>query len=188
MKVILASASPRRRELLKQINIGFEQIVSNKEENCIFSGNIEEYVTTLAFEKANAVMEDVKEDCIVIGADTVVFMNNQILGKPRDKQDAFNMLKNLQNNKCVVSTGLCIMKREGENIVIEKEASSCEVYLDEMTDTEIEEYIETNEPMDKAGAFAIQGFGARYIKEIKGDYYSVVGLPVNKVYKILRDI
>ena len=188
MDIILASASPRRKELLEQINIKFKIMVSNVDENCVFNGDISEYVKELAFQKANSIKNKVTGNFCIIGSDTVVFFENKILGKPKDKEDAFNMLKKLQNNKCIVSTGLCIIKVEKGNKKIYKDVSTCEVYLDEMTDEEIDEYINTGEPMDKAGAFAIQGIGGRYIKEIKGDYYAVVGLPINKVYKILRKI
>ena len=188
MDIILASASPRRKELLNQINIDFEIMVSDVDENITFDGDVSNYVKKLASLKANDISSKLKKDCIIIGSDTVVAFENEILGKPKDKQDAFNMLKKLQNNKCVVATGLSIIKKEKENIEEFIDASICEVYLDEMTDVEIEEYIFTGEPIDKAGAFAIQGVGGRYIKKIEGDYYAVVGLPINKVYKIISKI
>lgn len=188
MDIILASASPRRKELLEQINIKFETIVSDVDENMSFDGNIDKYVKDLASLKANDIKNKVNKDCIIIGSDTVVVFNNNILGKPKNNQDAFNMLKMLQNNKCIVATGLSIIKKENKNIEEFKESSICEVYIDEMTDEEIKKYILTGEPMDKAGAFAIQGVGGRYINKIDGDYYAVVGLPVNKVYKILNKI
>lgn len=184
MKIILASNSPRRKQLLEQIDIDFEVVISEIDESVVVLEKIEQYVEQLAYLKAKDVYDKLKYDRVVIGADTVVAFNGKILGKPIDEQDAFDMLKTLQGNMCEVLTGLCVLnsKSDIEYITHDK----CRVYIQKMTDNEIWEYIKTGEPMDKAGAFAIQGIGAKYITKISGDYYSVVGLPVNKLYNILK--
>ena len=186
MKIILASNSPRRKDLLSKIGIDFEIIVSNIEE--IEDKNIgaKEYVKSLSYKKAKNVFDRTNGERVVIGSDTVVSFKNKILEKPKNKQDAFKMLKMLQGNVCEVLSGLCVINSKNDNTYITY--NKCKVYLQKMSDIEINEYIETSEPLDKAGAFAIQGFGAKYISKIKGDYYSVVGLPVNKLYNLLKKI
>lgn len=184
MKVILASNSPRRKQLLEQIGIDFEVIVSDVDESKVVSESVDKYVEKLAYMKAKDVYDKLNYDKIVIGSDTVVAFNGEVLGKPINENNAFEMLKMLQGNICEVLTGLCVIssKNNKEYITHDK----CRVYIQNMTDEEIWEYIKTGEPMDKAGAFAIQGIGGRYISKIEGDYYSVVGLPINKLYNILK--
>lgn len=186
MKIILASASPRRKELLSQINIPFEVIVSNVEEKIELGKTIYEKIEQLAYIKAQDVYENTTDDSIIIGADTVVYFNNQILGKPKDEKDAFDMLNNLQGNTCEVISGVCVIMQKNDKKEIYKTHDKCIVKIQQMSEDEIHQYIKTGEPLDKAGAFAIQGIGAKYIESIQGDYYSVVGLPVNKLYNILK--
>ncbi len=210
--VVLASASPRRRELLEQIGIPFQ----------VFVSEVEEKVTTevpylvveqLSLQKAEAVAEklyaekenvDLATPKVVIGADTIVSCDGEILGKPKDAEDAFRMLKKLQGRSHQVYTGVTLIyaynkpgsclqtqseERQTASIRSVKtfyEATAVEFYP--MTDDEIYAYIETGDPMDKAGAYGIQGFCARYIKGITGDYNNVVGLPVGRLYQELQGL
>lgn len=191
-KIILGSASPRRKELLGKIGVGFTVRVSEKEE--VYHSNVpEEIVKELALMKAENVAEDLRaedlENTVVIGADTIVALDQKILGKPKDEEHAFHMLQELQGRTHEVYTGVAVLdfdssgRRETRN-----HAVKTEVYVHEMTETEIRSYIATGEPMDKAGAYGIQGAFAKYIDRINGDYYNVVGLPVSFVYQALKDM
>ena len=181
MKLILASGSPRRKELLATLNMPFEVIVSDFDEKIDTRKPLVEEIKRLSYGKACSVFENNK-DVIVIGADTIVTIENKVLGKPKDKEDAKRMLKELSNNVHTVITGVTIISSEK----CETFASSNKVYFDDLSNEEIEEYIATLEPMDKAGAYAIQGLGSKFIKKIEGDYYAIVGLPINQIYKKLR--
>ncbi len=194
MKIILASASPRRKELLQLLEIPFEIIKSTVEEK-ITKTIPYEVVEELSEQKAMDVFTAVKKEMednntlseafLVIGSDTVVAIDGMILGKPKDEEDAFQMLKRLSGKKHQVYTGVTLIKYDGEkqskNVFHEK----TEVVFQELSDKEILDYIATREPMDKAGSYGIQGFGAKFVKEIHGDYFNVVGLPVSRVYKEL---
>ncbi len=181
MKLILASGSPRRKELLALLNIPFEVVVSNFDEKIDQDKKLEDEIKRLSFGKAKSVFEK-NEDAVVIGADTIVTIDNKVLGKPKDIEDAKRMLTLLSNNVHTVITGVTIISKDKT----ETFASSSKVYFDQLTDDEIKEYILTKEPMDKAGAYAIQGIGSKFIKKIEGDYYSIVGLPINQIYQKLR--
>lgn len=191
-KIILGSASPRRRELMAQIGLEFEVVVSNKEE--YYESTIpEEIVKELALMKAENVTSELEakrqlKDMVIIGADTIVVLDDQILGKPRDEEEAFEMLTNLQGRAHQVFTGTAILSYDetGERLV-QNQASETKVYVHEMNRDEILSYIKSGEPMDKAGAYGIQGAFAAYIDRIEGDYYNVVGLPVSYIYKVLRE-
>lgn len=198
-KIILASASPRRRELLAQIGAEFEVRVSNKEE-IYHSSRPEEIVKELALMKAENVAADLAEemraagagngelrDIVVIGADTVVVLDGQILGKPKDEEDAADMLSRLQGRAHEVYTGTAILDydEQGHQSVV-NQAVRTEVHVHAMEEAEIRRYIATGEPMDKAGAYGIQGRFAAFIDRIEGDYYNVVGLPVSSVYQELK--
>ena len=189
-EIILGSASPRRKELLEQIGIKFNIRVSNKEEH--YSSSLpEDIVKELALMKAENVADDlIKEnanDVVVIGADTVVVHEGRILGKPKDDEDAFNMIRSFAGKKHYVYTGIAIADIIGDKVkVISNEAVKTTVYVNDMTDKEIMEYINTGEHKDKAGAYGIQGRFAAYIDHIDGDYYNVVGLPVSKIYENLK--
>ncbi len=198
-KIILGSASPRRRELLSQIGIGFTVRVSDKEE--VYHSEIpEEIVKELALMKAENVAIELFEeqqappvreetDFVVIGADTVVVLDQKILGKPADEEDAFRMLKSLQGRAHEVFTGVAVLCcKEGKIQTVRSHAVKTEVYVHEMTEDEIRGYIATGEPSDKAGSYGIQGAFAKYIDRIDGDYYNVVGLPVSFVYQTLKEI
>lgn len=181
--LILASQSPRRKELLEKCGYPFSIIVADIDEAIDFSLSLEDAIQTLAYKKAEKVFTDHKED-VVIGSDTIVTINSQILGKPKDKNHAFNMLKSLSGKTHQVITGLAVITKEK----VYKTVSVNDVTFYDLSDEEIYKYIETNEPMDKAGSYAIQGIASRYIKSINGDYYAIMGLPVSKLYHILKDI
>lgn len=177
---ILASGSPRRKELLEQIGLSFTVIPSTKEE--IVNTSIPEIlVTELAFQKAMDIANQAAPGSIIIGADTVVCNENVILGKPKDEEDAISMIEKLQGHCHEVYTGVCIIKKD-ENIplTISKFFESTKVEVVPLTKRQIEEYVSTGEPLDKAGAYAIQGIFAKYINNIYGDYYNVVGFPLSR--------
>ena len=178
MGIILASASPRRREILEKVNIDFEIIVSDADEN-INETRPQVYVSEIARRKALAI--DRKED-IIIAADTAVAIDDKILGKPQDADDAFKMLSLLSGKKHSVYTGVFV--KQGE-----KEVSFCEksdVYFKKIDEAEIKSYIASGEPFGKAGAYAIQGLGALLIEKIEGDYLNIVGLPLSRLYGVLK--
>lgn len=189
-RIILGSASPRRRELLEQIGVEFEVLVSGGEEKYT-STEPAEIVKELALAKAENVAAVVEhlENVVVIGADTIVALDGEILGKPKSEEDAFRMLKHLQGREHQVYTGtaLLIYDESGEKRVI-GHAERTEVFVHEMDDEEICRYIATGEPMDKAGGYGIQGRFAAYIERIEGDYYNVVGLPVAYLYQELKSL
>lgn len=183
-KIILASSSPRRKEILNQVSVKFDIIPSLCDE-VITKSNPSEIVEELASQKAEEVAKKITYDSVIIGADTIVAVNNKILGKPKNKDEAFEMVKMIQNNYHNVYTGVClIIKSENyyKKIVFHEKT---EVSLYQMTDEQIWDYISTDEPMDKAGAYAIQGKFAIYIKAINGDYNTIVGLPISKIYNTL---
>lgn len=186
-KIILASGSPRRRELMQQIGLRFEVITSDAEEKYI-SREPKEIVKELALMKAENVAAEIETlDVIVIGADTVVVRDGRIMGKPRDEAEAFAMLSRLQGREHQVYTGVAILNfdPEGRRILV-NHAVETKVHVHSMDTEEIREYISTGDPMDKAGAYGIQGQFAAYIDRIEGDYYNVVGLPVSWVYQELK--
>lgn len=188
-KIILASASPRRRELLAQAGYEFEIQVSHKEETYT-SATPDEIVKELALLKAKDIAEqnDAK-NMIVIGADTVVAHKGAILGKPQSKDNAFDMIKGFQGDKHQVYTGVAILDydADGKETVV-NHAVRTDVYVNPMTDEEIWNYIESDNVMDKAGSYGIQSGFAVYIEKIEGDYFNVVGLPISYIYEQLKQI
>lgn len=181
MEIILASASPRRSDLLKQVGINFKVEISTVEEKITHTDPIQ-IVKSLSMQKAYDVFCKQDDNVIVIGADTIVVKDNEIMGKPIDKIDAFKKLKKLQNSFHSVYTGVTVYYKNNN---IQKTFSFVEeskVYMHSMTDKQINDYIDTNEPMDKAGAYGIQGICALYIKKIHGDYNNIVGLPISRLY------
>lgn len=182
-KIVLASASPRRRELLAAAGVIFQVCAADSEEK-ITSDQPEEIVRELSMQKAMAVALnfDMEDESIVIGADTIVSYNNEILGKPSDENDAFQTLKMLQGNTHQVYTGVTVLvKHQGkwEDISF---AESTDVSFYPVSEQEIRAYIESGEPMDKAGSYGIQGGFGIYVKEIRGEYTNVVGLPVGRLF------
>ena len=186
-QVILASGSPRRKELLELIGVEFKIITSNKEE-VITSSNPEEVVKELSLMKAEDVAKNVEGPALILGADTVVAYKGNILGKPKDKEDAIRMISSFAGDDHYVYTGVCIIRKEADGSV--KTISFAEgtrVTVYPMTAEEIERYADSKEPMDKAGAYAIQGLFAPYIKGIEGDYYNIVGFPIAGIYQRLKE-
>ena len=183
-KIVLASASPRRKELLEQIGVDFDIIPSTSEELITNSIPID-IVQKLAEQKAQEVYDKLDNPSIVIGADTIVVLNDIIMGKPKNEKDAYNMLKSLQNNVHTVYTGVCVLINEKNDTKKILFSEATEVSMYPMSDEQIYSYINTKEPMDKAGAYAIQGKCAIYIKSISGEYNNVVGLPIARLYNEL---
>lgn len=186
MKVILASGSPRRKELLKAITKDFEVIVSNSDESFQEGLTIEEQSKRIAYLKAKTVFDQIQGDRIVIGADTMVLKDGIIYGKPKDKQEAYQMLSNLQSAMNEVITGVSVLiEKDG----IQKEYSDYDigkVYISSINDREIQDWIDSGKAMDKAGAYAVQEEFAKYIEKIEGSYATVVGLPIHKVYQVIK--
>lgn len=184
---VLASASPRRKELLSQIGITFRVCVSEKEEE-ILRDNPTEVVKELSYGKAKEVFERNNQDAVVIGADTIVVYDEKILGKPRDKEDAYAMIKMLQGKTHQVYTGVSVLWNDGEKDCEKVFFAQTEVELYPMSEEEIQSYIAMPEPYDKAGGYAVQGYFARHVKQLRGDYNNVVGLPVGELYQILNSL
>ena len=200
-KIFLASKSPRRKELMTQVGYEFEILVSDREEK-ISGNNPQEVVKELSMQKAyeiehillnqtnSRLLESYRDydGVVIIGADTVVAYEGAILGKPVDDEDAFNMLKMIQGNTHVVSTGvtMVVMTENGRKTFNFAESTNVNMY--DISDDEIREYISTGEGRDKAGSYAIQGIGAKFIKGIEGDYNNVVGLPIGRIYQTLKTL
>ena len=188
MKIILASASPRRKELLKIIVPEFEIIVSGVEEILEPELTPQEQVTKLAYIKAKDVFEKTTGDRIVIGSDTMVAKNGKIYGKPKDKENAKQMIKELDSGdrSHSVFTGLTIIvEKEGEKEEY-KTYDESKVYFKKISDEEIEKWIDTGKAMDKAGAYAMQEEFGVFVEKIEGNYSTIIGFPTHKVYEILK--
>ena len=190
MKIILASKSPRRKEILGMITNNFEVIVSNVEEKMDPKLTVSEQVKNLAYIKAKAVFEDTKNlgDRIVIGSDTIVVKDGKIYGKPKNHEDAVKMLSELKNDKHEVMTGICIMIEKDGNIEEILDVDTTLVYINDISDEELEAWIATNEAYDKAGGYAIQGKFGVHVRKIEGNFFTVVGLPIDKVYEAIKDL
>ncbi|MEG2097020.1 MAG: Maf family protein, partial [Pseudoflavonifractor sp.] len=173
---------PRRRELLVRMGLaGFKSVPSDFDESVFDGLPPEELVRRLSAEKAAAVAERAEQEDLIIAADTVVSLDGAVLGKPGDALDAFKMLSTLSGGRHQVHTGITV--RRGETCVTEHEVT--DVTFRSLSDEEIEQYIKTGEPMDKAGAYGIQGYGALLVEGISGDYYNVMGLPICRLGRIL---
>lgn len=183
-KIILASASPRRSEILDNLKIPFEKRTSLIDEQAFDIIDPVELVKTLAYEKARSVLKQEDQDAIVIGADTIVVYEHRILGKPKDTEEARMFLDMLSGKEHSVYSGLAMLQGSSDKIYVK----SCEtkVLMRRYQEDEILAYISTKEPMDKAGAYAIQGFGAALVEKIDGDYFNVVGLPISKLIEGLE--
>ena len=184
IKIILASASPRRKELLTQIGVKFDVMVSDKETD-IDSNNPVKACEKQAMQKALDIEEKAalkyKEDYIIIAADTIVALEDTILGKPKDKEDARLMLERISGKKHKVYTAVCVFNSRLKTHKSFVEETAVEVA--ELSKEDIDFYLSKDEAYDKAGAYAIQGLFSRYIVGIEGDYYNVMGLPVGRVYR-----
>ena len=187
-KIILASASPRRREILEKLGLDFEVSVSDADESKIDKNSIpvELYVQELALLKATAVAEKLKnKDALIISADTVVYLDGDILGKPRDDEAAVSMLSRLSNREHSVFSGICVMDARTLKSVCAREETK--VFFKELSEEKIRNYVRTGEPSDKAGAYAVQGLGALFTERIEGDFFNVIGLPVKRLAEILEE-
>ncbi len=183
-KIILASASPRRKDLLESIGLKFEIIPSQIEENIENKPFSYALIENIALEKTLDVSKKISCPAIIIGSDTVVVIDNRILGKPKDDKDAFNMLKLLAGRTHKVLSAVAVYDTETKKVV--KDSVTSEVVFREIKEEEIQSYIRTGEPADKAGAYAIQGKAGIFVKEIKGCYSNIVGISVYKIAEILK--
>ena len=184
-KIILASKSPRRRDLLEQLGLNIKIVPSKTDESCVSMQNPEKHVKKLSFLKANNTALFYPDDWI-IGADTIVVVKGQILGKPRSKTDAIVMLNKLNNCEHSVFTGFSIVNQKKKIIITQ--SVETKVFFKCLSRGEIKWYVSTGEPFDKAGSYAIQGIGAFLVKRISGSYSNVVGLPVCEVFEILINL
>ena len=182
MGLILASASPRRSELLRKARIVFRIEPAHVPEAPAPGESPRAYAERLARDKARAIAARHPND-FVLGADTIVVVNEQILEKPADEADAARMLRMLSGRTHEVTTGVCLCGPQTEIV----ESETTRVIVAELSDEEIADYVHTGEPMDKAGAYGIQGMFSRWVTGIEGDYPNVVGLPVARVYRMLRN-
>lgn len=185
MSIILASKSPRRQELLHRMGVEEFTIMESRADETVKEGlSPDQVVRELAARKAEAVLHKAKPGDIVIAADTIVTLEGTILGKPTDESDAFQMLSMLSGVRHQVYTGLAVY--QGDVRIVEHECTS--VCFRELSGAEIEGYIATGEPMDKAGGYGIQGRGSLFVERIDGDYFNVVGLPICRLGRILADL
>lgn len=191
MKLILASGSPRRREILTDLGYSFDVKTADFDESQVSLEKPSEGVQALALGKATAAAEATSVDAptVFLGSDTVVALNDAVMGKPADEEDAKAMLRSLSGKTHVVYTGVALVEKNerGEIVSNETFVEATEVTFFELSDEEIRRYIRTGEPMDKAGAYGIQGLGRVLVEGIRGDYETVVGLPAARVYRALRE-
>jgi septum formation protein len=190
MRYILASGSPRRRELLVKVIPEFEIIPAVSEEAAV-SSSPEEIVRELSFQKASEIfyklLTDSGDRLVVIGADTVVSYKHEVLGKPSDTEDAVRMIGMLSGKEHCVYSGVTVFYEDHGKTGNFSFSECTRVHVAEMSTDEIRDYVSSGEPMDKAGAYGIQGLFARYIEGIEGDYYNVMGLPVARLYRELKN-
>lgn len=183
---ILASASPRRQELFRLLELNFRVQPSDVEEIHDEILSPEDLVKSLSLQKAQNVANKVSENLAVVGADTIVYLENKVLGKPENETEAKKMLRSLSGKTHKVFTGFTILHKADQIEV--SEAVATEVKFKELSDLEIDSYIKTKEPMDKAGAYGIQGFGSILVEKVNGCYFNVMGFPLNRFYEVLKKI
>ena len=185
-KLLLASSSPRRAEILRAVGWPFETLATGIDETLAPGESAEAAVERLALEKAEAAARQ-HPSVLVLGADTTVVVDSEILGKPQDETEARKMLRLLRGRWHDVLTGVALVRTEGNSCrVVAHERT--QVRFGQMSDAEIDWYVRSGEPMDKAGAYAVQGRAALFIEEIRGDYWNVVGLPIRLVYKLAGEV
>ena len=186
MEIILASKSPRRKELMDLLNVNYKVIVSHADETLEDGLSMEEQSKKLAFIKAKAVFDSTHVNRIVIGADTLVYKGKKKYGKPDNSKNAIEMLNELKNSVHQVCTGIAILVQKNDKYYEFIDCSTTSVHIKDMSDSEIQEWLSTGKAFDKAGAYAIQEEFAKFIDKIEGNYSSVVGLPIDKVYDIIK--
>ena len=188
MNIILASASPRRKELLGLVVPEFEIKVSDVEEKLEDGLTPEEQTSRLAYIKAKDVFAKTTGDRVVIGSDTIVTKNGKIYGKPKDREDAILMIKELLSGDRThsVITGLCVIAEKNGEVEEHTTFDEVKVYLENMTDSEIEKWVDSGNAQDKAGAYGIQNEFGVFVEKIDGNYTTVVGLPIHKVYNLIK--
>ncbi len=188
MNIILASKSPRRKELLERLGYPFEVIESNWEE--VWSNDLSplDNCFNISLNKGLEVLKKTKGDRIIISSDTIVVKDSKVFGKPKDRNDAYLMLKKLSGSTHEVITTFHVFQVVNDKVIEYKDYSKGEVLIDKLSSSEINKYLDTNEAYDKAGSYAIQGIFSKHIVGIKGDYYAIVGLPLNKLYNIMKKI
>ena len=185
-KLVLASASPRRRELLKSLNLKFEVIPSTAEEDIEGKEFCEDLIKGIALDKAKDVAQKISSPAIIIAADTVVVIDKNILGKPKDKKDAFRMLKMLSAKEHIVVSAIAIIDTEKQKTLVDIVKSS--VKFREIEEEEINSYIKTSESLDKSGSYSIQGIAGIFVISIAGSYSNIVGLCVYKIAQMLKEL
>ncbi|MGL6107622.1 Maf family protein [Romboutsia sp.] len=183
MDIILASASPRRKEILENTNIKFSIIKSEIDEVLLENELPCQVAIRLALEKSMDIATKHRSS-LVIGADTIVVLDDMVLGKPKDEEDATNMLRRLSNREHQVITGISLINLDNNKKIIDYVVSN--VKFKDLSDEDIKDYINTKESLDKAGAYGIQGYGALLVEKIEGDYFNIVGLPISKISDLLK--
>jgi septum formation protein len=189
MKLILASSSPRRAEILREAGIAFEICAAEIDETVLPGETALEMVARLAGAKARAIaaqMDAGMHECIIVGADTTVELDDEILGKPRDAANAREMLARLSGRTHHVLTGIYLLRLPGD--IVRAAVENSAVTFAPLSEADIDAYVASGEPLGKAGAYAIQGLAGRYIPKIEGCYFNVVGLPLARLYALLREL
>ncbi len=185
-RIVLASSSPRRRELLSTLGLGFDVINPSSDETVSENETPEDFALRVSVEKACSVSRSLGEGAVVIGADTIVVVDGEILGKPEDPEEASSMLRKLSGKEHRVFTAFSIVRPKNE--ILHSEIVDTSVRVKPLAASEIEGYIKTGEPMDKAGAYGIQGIGSFMVRGIEGSYSNVVGLPVEELLTALKKL
>lgn len=186
MRIILASQSPMRKELLKRMGVEFEVLVSNADESFEEGLSLEEQSKRLAYIKAKTVFEETKGDRIVIGSDTMILKDNEVFGKPKDKQDAINMLNKLKNTYHTVITSLCVLVEKNGQYKEYLDYDTTKVFFRDMTEEEILHWIEIGNPYNKSGSYELASPFCVFVEKIEGNITTVQGLPTHKLYDILK--
>ena len=188
MKIILASGSSRRKELLEMLGLDFEVKVSNCDETFEKGLSIEEQSKRLAYIKAKTVFDETTGDRIVIGSDTMVLKDGKIYGKPHNREEAIDMLSDLNNSVHQVITSICVLPQKGSEYKEQIDYDIATVYFKNMTRQEIENWVDWDKPYDKSGGYAVQSRFGVHIEKIEGNYFTVVGLPIHKLYDMMLNI
>lgn len=186
MKIILASQSPMRKELLKQMGLDFDVLVSNADETFEEGLSLEEQSKRLAYIKAKTVYDETAGDRIVIGSDTMILKDNEVFGKPKDKQDAINILNKLKNTHHTVITSLCVLVEKNGQYKEYLDYDTTKVFFRDMTEEEILNWLEIGKPYYLAGAYAIRSPFCVFVDKLEGNITTVQGLPTHKLYDILK--